>query len=84
MRAPNVGEVMNDHTIRRILVDQGPNAARTVLESFGPRGDQLRKHVKSCQHCANVKRELYGDKEIPVANDPLSPELLELLQDKGE
>jgi hypothetical protein len=84
MRAPNHGAVLSDHTLRRILTHQGPNAVRSVLESFGQPGEHLREHAKSCAECADVVRELYGDKEIPVTGNYLTPELLELLRDIDE
>jgi hypothetical protein len=55
-----------------------------VLESFGPIGDHLREHAQFCASCRDLVRELYGDREIPIAPDPLSPELLELLREFSE
>jgi hypothetical protein len=84
MRVPNDGAVLSDHTLRRILIHQGPNAVRSVLESFGQPGEHLREHAKTCTECADVVRELYGDQEIRVTGNYLTPELLELLREINE
>lgn len=84
MRVPNTDAALSSCTLRRILVHQGPNAVRQVLESFGPPGENLRQHVESCSDCADLKRELYGNGEIPISNDYLTPELQELLRELNE
>jgi len=78
------GAALSGHTLRRILEHQGPNAVRQVLESIEPPGEHLREHVRTCTECAELKRELYGDRDIPITNDHLTPELLELLREIGE
>lgn len=84
MRVPNADAALTSHTLRRILEYQGPNAVRQVLESFGQPGEDLRQHTRTCSACADLRRELYGDREIPVKNSYLTPELLELLRELGE
>ena len=84
MRVPDTGEALNGHTLRRILIHQGPNAVRQVLETFEQPGENLRQHAKACPACADLVRELYGDGEIPVKDNYLTPELRELLRELGE
>lgn len=84
MQVPNADEALRSHTLRRILMHQGPSAVRQVLESFEQPGESLRKHARTCPACADLVGELYGNREIPVKDTPLSPELLELLWELGE
>ncbi len=67
-------------TLQIILEGQGPTAVREVLESFGPPGENLRQHARMCLRCAGIVRQLYGEEDVPVAEDPLAPELLETLK----
>ena len=83
MWAPNDGAALGGHTLRRILEDQGPEAVRQVLTGFDPPCEHLRQHIKTCSNCADVKREVFGDQDIPVTNDYLTPQLLELLREAG-
>jgi hypothetical protein len=83
LRAPKSGAALDSCTLRRILVYQGPDAVRQVLESFGPPGKNLRQHAETCTACADLVRELYGDRDIPVSKNYLTPELLKLLREPG-
>jgi hypothetical protein len=68
--------------LQLILEGQGPAACKRVLESLI--GTRLREHAGTCERCGEIVRELYGDGNIPTTDDPLTPELLELLQPDGE
>jgi hypothetical protein len=53
-----------------------------VLETSEPPGVQMRLHVTRCERgCADIVRELYGNREIPVRPLVLSDELLEMLRE---
>lgn len=68
--------------LQLILEGQGPAACKRVLESLI--GARLREHAQACAGCGDIVRELYRDGDIPLTDDPLTPELLEILQQDGE
>lgn len=84
MRAPNQGAALTSCTLRIILNGQGSDQVRQVLQSFGSAGKHLRQHASACPDCADLKRELFGEGEIPINDDPLTPELLALLRELDE
>lgn len=54
--------------LRLILEGQGPDACKKVLESE-LMGARFRRHAETCADCADLVRELYGDRQIPIAKD---------------
>lgn len=85
MGVPNADRALRSCVLRQILENQGPDAARLALESFGQPGASLRLHVQTCPACTDVLAELYGDKKIPEPRgNYLTPELEKLLRDLDE
>ncbi|MBI4033821.1 hypothetical protein HY379_02360 [Candidatus Saccharibacteria bacterium] len=80
MKVPNGGASLNMCTLRIILTYQGPDAVREVLESSEPPGENLRIHAESCPDCADLVREVFGDEQIQVTHDYLTPKLLDFIR----
>jgi hypothetical protein len=71
MRVPGVGLVPIKHELQLMLEGQGPQVCKEILESPDI-GARFRHHAERCAACGDIKRELYGDKPIPVRPEPLT------------